>query len=39
MPSKHTNTSNAFIALDVHQSSVSVAIALDDGSDLIHYGK
>ncbi len=39
MPAKHTTTSKAFIGLDVHQSSVSVAIAQDDGYDPIHYGK
>ncbi len=38
MPTKHTVISKAFIGLDVHKNPVSVAIALDDGSDPIHYG-
>ena len=39
MPSNHTSTIKAFIGLDVHKNSVSVAIALADGSDPSHYGK
>jgi transposase len=39
MHSKHASQIKAFIGLDVHKDSVSVAIAFSDGSDPIHYGK
>ncbi len=39
MHSKHASQIKAFIGLDVHKDSVSVAIAFNDGSDPVHYGK
>ncbi|MEM1296992.1 MAG: hypothetical protein AAGH89_16625, partial [Verrucomicrobiota bacterium] len=37
--SKHTTQNQAFIGLDVHKNSVSVAIAFNDERDPVRYGK